>query len=82
MMRSADGTKDRGVIRVHVGLLRKFPIQHDWFFFSKNFPFYSQSFLFFMRSWQLRRFSKIHSEIRKGGISGCRKKCSQNGTFF
>jgi hypothetical protein len=30
----------------------------------------------------LYRFSKINSEIRKGGISGCRKKRSYNGTFF
>jgi len=30
----------------------------------------------------LYRFSKISSEIRKAGISGCRKKRSINGTFF
>ncbi len=30
----------------------------------------------------LHRFSKINSEIRKVGISGCRKKRSNNGTFF
>jgi hypothetical protein len=30
----------------------------------------------------LYRFSKISSEIYKDGISGCRKKPSNNGTFF
>ena len=30
----------------------------------------------------LYRFSKISSEIREAGISGCRKKRSNNGTFF
>jgi hypothetical protein len=30
----------------------------------------------------LYRFSKISSEIRKAGISGCRKKRSKDGTFF
>jgi hypothetical protein len=29
----------------------------------------------------LYRFLKISSEIRKAGISGCRKKRSNNGTF-
>ncbi len=30
----------------------------------------------------LNRFSKISSEIRKGGVSGCRKERSNNGTFI
>ncbi len=48
-------------------------LRHSGFGFVSDFD---------IRISDLYRFSKINSEIRKGGISGCRKKRSNCGTFF
>jgi hypothetical protein len=39
-------------------------------------------YLLFLSFLKLYRFSKINSEIRKGGISGCRKNVRITEHFF